>query len=168
MDIWGVQGITAEAELLGAVVHTMKALGLTAGDVGIKINTRKLIVDLLKHCDIAVEKHAQVCVVIDKIDKMPESKLVQELQKIGVPEEKGNDLLHLVKMKRLDELSAVVGENSEGLQELRELLHLAEAYGYAEWLVFTPSVVRGLSYYTGVVFECFDRQVESLQSSAWS
>jgi histidyl-tRNA synthetase len=42
MDIWGVNDITAEAELLSAIVHSMKAMGLTSADVGIKINSRKV------------------------------------------------------------------------------------------------------------------------------
>lgn len=42
MDIWGVNDVTAEAELLSAIVHSMKTMGLTSADVGIKINSRKV------------------------------------------------------------------------------------------------------------------------------
>ena len=64
-------------------------------------------------------------------------------------------------MTCVEDVCAVVGPDSEGLRDLEELMQLAEAYGYSDWLVFAPSVVRGLSYYTGVVFEAFDRQVST-------
>ena len=58
----------------------------------------------------------------------------------------------------MDDLEAILGENNEAILELKKLFQLAEAYGYADWLVFDASVVRGLAYYTGTVFEAFDRE----------
>ena len=54
----------------------------------------------------------------------------------------------------------VLGEGSVAVAELKELFSLAEAYGYSDWLVLDLTVVRGLAYYTGVVFEGFDRSGE--------
>ena len=54
----------------------------------------------------------------------------------------------------------MLGEGSVAVRELRELFGLAEAYGYDEWLVLDLTVVRGLAYYTGIVFEGFDRSGE--------
>ncbi len=58
----------------------------------------------------------------------------------------------------INKLAEVTG-SLEGTQKLLKLLELSKAYGFYEWLVFDPLVVRGLSYYTGIVFEGFDRQV---------
>lgn len=52
---------------------------------------------------------------------------------------------------------ALLGEDSEGVRDIKKLFALADAYGITEWLSFDASVVRGLSYYTGVVFEGFDK-----------
>lgn len=60
-------------------------------------------------------------------------------------------------MRSLDELEALLGPGSEAVADLRRLWSLADGYGFADWLVFDASVVRGLAYYTGTVFEGFDR-----------
>ena len=57
----------------------------------------------------------------------------------------------------LSGLEARLGPESAGLQEIKQIFALAESYGYADWLQFNASVVRGLAYYTGAVFEGFDR-----------
>ena len=54
----------------------------------------------------------------------------------------------------------VVGDDSAAIKDLQRLFGLADAYGFKDWLVFDASVVRGLAYYTGVVFEGFDRRGE--------
>jgi histidyl-tRNA synthetase len=63
-------------------------------------------------------------------------------------------------MKTIDDLAALLGADADAVKDLTTLFSHAEAYGYADWLVFDASVVRGLSYYTGVVFEGFDRAGE--------
>ena len=62
----------------------------------------------------------------------------------------------------MDDLASLCGEgvDSSGVDELKRLFELADAYGFGDWLVFDASVVRGLAYYTGVVFEGFDRAGE--------
>eukprot|EP00976_Prorocentrum_cordatum_P064321 1177448-Prorocentrum_minimum.AAC.1 len=62
--------------------------------------------------------------------------------------------------RSLDALEAVIGSECAAFAELKRVFELAEAYGYADWLVFDASVVRGLAYYTGTVFEGFDRAGE--------
>ena len=53
-----------------------------------------------------------------------------------------------------------MGEDAEGVRDIRRLFALAEAYDIRDWVEFDPSVVRGLAYYTGIVFEGFDRSRE--------
>ena len=69
-------------------------------------------------------------------------------------------LLLLLQLATLDEFSALLGEDCEGVQEVRQLLALlADGYGIAPgWVQFSCSVVRGLAYYTGIVFEGFDKK----------
>jgi histidyl-tRNA synthetase len=63
-------------------------------------------------------------------------------------------------MKSLDEYASRLGENASGVKDLRKLFGLLKSYGIDDWCEFDPSVVRGLAYYTGVVFEGFDRSRE--------
>jgi histidyl-tRNA synthetase len=60
-------------------------------------------------------------------------------------------------MKHLEDYQAKLGDNAESIQELRQLISLLEMYGIRDYIQFDPSVVRGLAYYTGIVFEGFDR-----------
>jgi histidyl-tRNA synthetase len=63
-------------------------------------------------------------------------------------------------VKTLDEAAALVAPDSPAIANLRELFRLAGIEGFAPCLMFDISVIRGLSYYTGIVFECFDTQRE--------
>lgn len=58
-------------------------------------------------------------------------------------------VLGAMSLKSIDALEGLLGAESQAVQDIRRLFELAKGYGYQEWLVFDPSVVRGLAYYTG-------------------
>eukprot|EP00854_Cymbomonas_tetramitiformis_P002435 gene2435-3166_t len=157
MDIIGCQGITAEVELLSAITTFFTNVGITSEDVGIKVNNRKVLQAVLEKYETPPEKFAPVCVVVDKLEKLPREKIVAELSDLGLAEETVEGLLNSLTLSTLEELADIVGEDNEAYMELQQLFALAEAYGFKDWLVFDASVVRGLAYYTGTVFEGFDR-----------
>eukprot|EP00271_Cylindrocystis_brebissonii_P009009 TRINITY_DN23590_c0_g1_i1.p1 TRINITY_DN23590_c0_g1~~TRINITY_DN23590_c0_g1_i1.p1 ORF type:complete len:576 (+),score=107.73 TRINITY_DN23590_c0_g1_i1:50-1777(+) len=158
MDILGVPGVEAEAELLSAIVTFFSRLGLTSQDVGIRVSNRKVLQTLLKRNEVPEELFAPVCVLVDKIEKVPRAEVEAELLQLGVTSGAVNGILDALAVRSLDELQSALGEEVEAVDELRQLFRLAEAYGCAAWLQFDASVVRGLAYYTGTVFEAFDRQ----------
>lgn len=157
MDIWGIEEVDAEAELLSAIVQNWKNLGLTSQDVGIKVNSRKLINDIMNKLGIPKEKWAETCVLIDKLEKVSLDDLERDLVTIGLQRSVVEELLKCVRSANISELRTLLGENSQGLTDIETILNLSEQYGYREFLEFDASVVRGLSYYTGIVFEGFDR-----------
>lgn len=61
-------------------------------------------------------------------------------------------------LKSIDEIAIKIGVEHEAVKELRLFFDLIAGYGFADWVVFDASVVRGLAYYTGIVFEGFDRE----------
>ena len=160
MDIWGVEGIEAEAELLSATVASMKEMGITSSDVGIKVNSRKILTGIMTKYGIPEENWAPTCVLIDKLEKVPVDAIMDDLTTIGLTRDVVESLLESLRLSTIDEFAAVLGAESEGVQDLQKLFSLASGYGYEDWLVFDASVVRGLAYYTGVVFEGFDRSGE--------
>ena len=160
MDIVGVEGVEAEAELLAAITTFFSRLGITSSDVGIKVSSRKVLQAVLTRYDVSEESFAPVCVVVDKIEKLPREKVVEELAALDVAEEAIDGILAAMEMRTIDDLEKLLGAESEAVADLKTLFSHAEAYGYADWLVFDASVVRGLSYYTGIVFEGFDRAGE--------
>lgn len=69
-------------------------------------------------------------------------------------------LLEVLTNKSIESIKSVLGADSTAVQQLERLLELCVAYGISDWILFDASVVRGLAYYTGVVFEAFDRKGE--------
>merc|ERR1719162_1144615 len=93
------------------------------------------------------------------MDKIGDVEVRKELmEKVGLADAVALKITHAMSAKTIDEFAAIadVGE-SDDVQELRRLFELATEYGYGDWLQFDASVVRGLAYYTGVVFEGFDK-----------
>lgn len=160
MDIVGVEGVEAEAELLAAITTFFKRLGITSKDVGIKVSSRKVLQAVLNRFDVPAEDFAPVCVVVDKIEKLPREKIVEELGALSVAEDAIDGILNAMEMRKISDLEKLLGADSDAVADLKSLFQQAESYGYADWLVFDASVVRGLSYYTGIVFEGFDRNGE--------
>merc|ERR1719199_398103 len=74
--------------------------------------------------------------------------------------EAAEKLLATLELSSLEALEAVLGAESAAVLELKEFFALLDAYGLTDWAVLDLSVVRGLAYYTGVVFEGFDRKGE--------
>jgi histidyl-tRNA synthetase len=160
MDIWGVAGVEAEAELLAAMVGLFRRVGLTASDVGIKINSRLVISEILTEVGVPAALFAPTCVLVDKLDKVPVESIQGDLQHLGLDRSVVDKLLDVLTNKSLEGLTATLGTDSAAVQQLSRMLQLCDDYGIGEWVVFDASVIRGLAYYTGIVFEAFDRRGE--------
>jgi len=158
MDIFGVASVTAEAELLAAVAMFFTRLGLTAEDVGIRVSSRKVLHAVLtEKLGVPDEHFAAVCVLVDKLEKLPRDAIEKDLAELGLAGSLVDEILATLSLRTVAELADVLGPDHEVVAELTQLFALADAYGIADWLQFDASVVRGLAYYTGVVFEAFDR-----------
>ena len=160
MDIWGVPQETAEVELMRAMVTFFERVGLTSEDVGIKVNSRLVIGEVLTELGIPEDLFAATCVLIDKLEKVPIDAIQGELNELGLERSVVEKLLEVLTNNSLDSLKSALGEDSQAVKQLEKFFELAEAYGIADWLILDASVVRGLAYYTGVVFEAFDRRGE--------
>ncbi len=157
LDILGVIETTAEAELLSALAAFFARVGLGAQDVGIKVSNRKLLQAALENLSVPADRFAQVCVLVDKLEKLPPEAVREEVVKAGLDPSLMDRLAELFSLDSLDAVAGMVGEDHDSIRELRQLFALAEHYGFADWLQFDASLVRGLAYYTGIVFEAFDR-----------
>jgi histidyl-tRNA synthetase len=162
MDIWGEPGVEAEAELLSAMFTVFDALGLARGKVEVRLNSRALLEESLREGVLAnrPDSFEPLCVVIDKIDKIgPEAVtelLCDPAGAVGLSAGEAERILEMLDARSLDQAAKFATPNSPALAELRHLYELLDAYGIADHVPFNASVVRGLAYYTGVVFEAFD------------
>ena len=79
MDIVGVSTIHAEVELLSAICTFFELVGISSKDVGIKVNSRKVLGAVLRNAGVPDESFTETCVVIDKLDKVGAQEVVKEL-----------------------------------------------------------------------------------------
>ena len=145
IDIVGEESVLAEAEVIGAAVDALRRMGLSDGDFRVRVSSRRFLGELLAKSGIAPERHAQVFLALDKRGKMPDSEIAAMLRDGGLTDAETTAAFAV--MDTVD---------YSGCPELVELFRLAEVAGFADVLKFDISVIRGLSYYTGIVFECFD------------
>jgi histidyl-tRNA synthetase len=159
MDIVGEKGIMAEVELLSAVCSFFEKVGITSNDVGLKVNSRKVLGALMRNAGVPEDKFAETCVILDKQDKIGADAVSKEFQEtVGLSAAVSKTILDATAATTLDEFARLAGvEGSDEVKELQQLFDLAADYGYGDWLQFDASVIRGLAYYTGVVFEGFDK-----------
>ena len=145
IDIIGEESVMAEVEVIGAAVDALRRMGLSDGDFRVRVSSRRFLGELLAKSGIAPEKHAQVFLALDKRGKMPDAEIAAMLRDGGLSEAETAAAFAVMDTK-----------DFSGCPELVELFRLAEVAGFSNVLQFDISVIRGLSYYTGIVFECFD------------
>lgn len=158
MDIIGSEEVLCEAEILGAAVAAMRAMGLPDDAWRIHVSSRALLGELLAKSGIPEAQHAAVFLALDKRGKISDEEIAGLLRAEGLDEAAVAKTFELLAVTSLEGAEALAGADSPAIANLRALFDLAAQMGYAEVLMFDISVIRGLSYYTGIVFEAFDIQ----------
>ena len=158
MDVIGEESVSAEVEILAAAAASLKAMGMPDDAYKIRVNNRALLAELLAKSGIAPEHHAAVFLALDKRGKITDEEISALLKAEGLGEEPIRKTFALLGVQTLDQAAALAGADSPALATLREFFALSEIYGIADRLVFDIAVIRGLAYYTGIVFEAFDTE----------
>lgn len=162
IDILGEPGILAEIELINATTTTIGRLGFR--NFEIRINERRILKAMAAYSGFSEEQYDSVFITLDKMDKIGPEKVAGELKKNGFAEEavdKYLGLFDLLKDKRgvaegVAFLRETLGDylEEEAAANLAEIAEAVNATKSAEFeLVFDPTLVRGMSYYTGTIFE---------------
>lgn len=159
-DIVGVAGMLADAEIISLVIRVLQRLGFP--QFVIKINNRKLLTAIGQYAGLSGEPLANLYRSIDKFDKIGAAGVREELLKRGIEPAVIDKIMELVTSRRpgfaqLDDLAMIMGDfpaADEGIGELRALAqHLADAQVPSQHYEFDFTMVRGLGYYTGPIFE---------------
>ena len=158
LDVVGEPSVQAEAWILACVTQALGALGLGPRDVRIHVNNRQVVAYLLSELGIPPERHVDVFMVLDKKGKVPVETLKEMFVEKGLAAQTADDVVEQLAGEAVDSLSSGPLAASPAAENVRRLLDLAAAMGFAEYLRFDSGVVRGLSYYTGCVFEGFDAE----------
>lgn len=157
IDVVGIDNRFIEAEQMCMAINTYKELGI---DVICKYNNRKLMSGLIEYAGISDDKVDSVIGIIDKMEKVSSQELEEMMLDKGIEKEKIDKLFNLFEME-LDEYRELANENENiyaGVTELTEINEYLNSLGIDGNCVFSPTLARGLSIYTGIVFEFFDRE----------
>ena len=160
VDIWGTDEISADAELISVLVTFFRSVGLTEEDLVIKMSSRKVLEEVLGSLGLKGDIFAKTCIIVDKMDKLPADTISQQLSELGLDESSILTIQSTLAIKDMESLGKNLGEESVAVKELTSLFSALEAYGISGWIEFDASIVRGLAYYTGPVFEAHDRAGE--------
>ena len=158
VDIWGTNEISADAELISILVTFFEGVGLTAKDLVIKISSRKVLEEVLGSLKISEEIFSKTCIIVDKMDKLSADVVEEQLIELGHNSGAISTIQSILSIKNIDELANSLGKESSAVSELNSLFDSIDSYGISEWVELDVSIVRGLAYYTGAVFEAHDRE----------
>ncbi|HYG04047.1 MAG TPA: histidine--tRNA ligase [Chryseosolibacter sp.] len=158
-DVVGTNSLVCEAEIILMIKEVFKRLGIT--DYSIKINHRGVLTGIAEVIN-ARGNEISLFVAIDKLDKIGEEKVREELATKGFSKDSLDQLFHILNVKgsitnKLGFLATKFETSApgrKGLMDLREVFDLLESYGHNEdHIDFDVNLARGLSYYTGCIFE---------------
>lgn len=170
-DIVGSPGLDAEAECLAVAVSVLEDLGFR--DFAIRLNSRKILKGLAEIAGLPKGRIPAAMRALDKLEKTGEKAVLKEMAERRISRKMASKLLGLVKasgtpssirrgMKKAGEYTRV----REGLDELACIMRKCGAYGIKKRMVVDFSLVRGLDYYTGPIFEIAVRSGKNLGSVA--
>lgn len=165
VDIFGVSGAEADAEVIASGIDIMLNLGLE-GQFIFKISDRRLMQGVLE--GLKIDNIAGVFAAIDKRAKITHAEFKDLLLKAGMNDMQLGTLLSVLDSRgpfstALMQLQPLLPQNEAaqgGYESLLKLLELLSMYHMEQYCVLDPSVIRGLGYYTGTVFECYDTKGE--------
>jgi histidyl-tRNA synthetase len=146
VDLIGCDTRLADAELVSIAVEFLRAIGLSSDQVQIRFNDRQLIDQALSRLEIPAEQYKAVLHLIDRVDKLSIEQWLAQGRALGLSTTQLDGLYALMNATNLWEQSP----------DLAAFLRYAESLGTRDWLCYDPKIVRGLDYYTGLVFEARD------------
>lgn len=159
VDVVGVDGRFVEVEQMQLVANVFNQLGI---DIEIRWNNRKLMVGLLEEFGLEEHKVDEAVSLLDRIEKISRKELVEEFEKIGINEQKVDEILTEFSKDLQGYASKYQNTENEilklGIEECLEVQKIVDAVGLTQICKFTPKLARGLSIYTGTVFEFFDKE----------
>ena len=178
VDAIGSSSMIVEAELCAAVTEILTRLGFN--DFAIRVNHRKILSGLLDLEGISPEKHTDALISLDKLDKIGTEGVLQELISRDIPDDLSENLVNSFKvladlgkatnfvsnhiapskkevnssiLKRFEQFLGDSASLAGGVKHIQKILKLTEFNNVSNHIVVDPSLARGLSYYTGAIFE---------------
>ena len=160
IDIIGIDDVLADAETIFCAIDYLQEVGLTPDDIVVKISSREMLAALLQTVGIPENELDPLYTVLDKRSKLPAEAFEEMLTKQVGDESKRNKIIELMAVESIERISDCLRLSEtakKSMDELKRLFELLEVMGVADFCVFDIGIVRGLAYYTGIVYEIYDR-----------
>jgi len=163
-DIFGATGRSGEIEILQLIVKLMESFGANTNHFEILINDRDIVNavfnDLMK---VDEDTSYKLYKIIDRAKKVPAEALQKMISELSLESSSEDILKSYLAVKSFDDLFKFleVNKQADKLASFKELADVASAIGLGDYLVYDPTIVRGLDYYTGIVFEVFDKHPDN-------
>ncbi|HKZ49944.1 MAG TPA: histidine--tRNA ligase [Candidatus Nanoarchaeia archaeon] len=150
VDTFGSKSLMADAEIIACINEALSAIGIK--DVKFKINSRKLVSNFLECCGVSPIKQQVAVRSMDKMDKIGPEAAAEEMRKKGIGDAAIGTIFELLKSKGdLDAIGQKITLNEDVKKEMKELMSYLKKFKID--FEFDLSLVRGLDYYTGTIFE---------------
>jgi histidyl-tRNA synthetase len=159
IDIIGEDSVLADAEIIFTTIDYLRDIGLTPQDIKVRISSRKFLAGFLKGLGITEQKLGALYVLLDKSAKLP-ADVFEEMLIEQIPEKTISDkILKFMVEQSSEQMVDLIGPNEcarSALDEINQIFEYLKVMGVSDFCIFDPGIVRGLAYYTGIVFEVHD------------
>ncbi len=163
-DIFGAPGLAGEVEILQVAVTLMQKLGATANHFEILLNDRRVVDALFQGAMGASNEQAhRLYKIVDRAKKIPAEALTKLLDEVKLSAQGTEIFNRYLTLDSFDSLIALLNDTGQtsAVNELTDFLQRLSDTGLTDFVKYDPAVVRGLDYYTGVVFEIFDKHPDN-------
>lgn len=165
-DIFGA-GIHGEIEVIELCISILKSFGANQTHFAIHLNDRRIVDLIFKEIiQLNDESTHKLYKLVDKKNKMDAQKFSQEVRAITQDESKAKIFEDYADLKTVEGLKDLISKHSQETHEFFRFYDALKELGLSEYLSYDPSVVRGLDYYTGIVFEIFDKHPDNRRAIA--
>jgi histidyl-tRNA synthetase len=166
VDLVGEEGFGGDAEVLAVALTGLRELGLGPERIRARVSDRRLMSELLLGVGVPRERLGAAFAAVDRMEREPKDRVMERLtdpKGVGVATETAEAVLGLFDAPALEHVEALLPGNEavrERVAEIRSYFAALADLGLGDFVEFDLTIVRGLAYYTGIVFEVFDREGE--------
>jgi histidyl-tRNA synthetase len=160
IDIIGVDSVLADAEVIFCGIDYLLQAGLTQKDIVVKVSSRKMLAAVLNAFGIHEDRRDALYALLDKKSKLPAETFAELMKQQIADESQRNAVFRLMEVTSIADIAVIASLDdsaNQAIAELGELFRVLAVMGVSQFCEFDISIIRGLAYYTGVVFEFYDK-----------
>jgi len=160
-DLIGEPGALGDAEVIALALDVVRELGLGPDDVRVRLSDRRVLTALLEGAGVPPAQLPAAYRAVDKIERAPRDRLEAQLRDVGLDDATIAGVFEVAGLQGLPAVEEAIGRIQEGegvADDLRQTVAALQSMGLGPFVDVDLTIVRGLAYYTGVVFELFDAE----------